>query len=396
MSDFPGGFLFGCATSATQIEGGCKTSDWWEFARQAGRVAAGDVPDVACDHWNRLAQDTELLVQLGVGAHRLSVEWARIEPEPGRFDDAALEHYRAELQGLSNIGVEPLLTLHHFSFPSWLARRGGALAPELPARFEAFTRRVARVLGDRVKIWTTINEPNVLVAQGYMLGHWPPGLRQPKSVPRAVSNLRRAHVAAYRAIHELVPHASVGLAHHVRLATPASRSLSDRATARLLDVLFNGLFMDLPQDYLGLNYYSRDIVRFDPTRPNELFAQRSVQRGAALSDLGWEIYPRGLGMVLRRLARRGKPIWITENGVADASDLVRTRFIADHLAEIARALADGVDVRGYMHWSLLDNFEWAEGYAPRFGLYSVDYATQTRTLRASGEAYAQIITARRL
>ena len=351
---------------------------------------------MACDHWNRVETDTALLVRLGVGAHRFSVEWARIEPEPGRFDRAALDHYRAEVDGLIAIGVEPLLTLHHFSLPSWLAERGGVLARELPSRFEAFTRQVARTLGDRVKFWITINEPNVLVAQGYVLGLWPPGVRQPQSVPGAISSLRRAHVAAYRAIHELVPDASVGLAHHVRLATPASRSLLDRAAAGLLDVTFNRLFLDLPQDYLGVNYYSRDVVRFDRTRPLELFAERSVAPGAALSDLGWEIYPRGLGVVLRMLARRRKPIWITENGVADAADRVRTRFLVDHLAEVAAAIADGVDVRGYLHWSLLDNFEWAEGYAPRFGLYSVDYRTQVRTLRPSGAAYARLIESRRL
>ncbi|HWZ88022.1 MAG TPA: family 1 glycosylhydrolase, partial [Polyangiaceae bacterium] len=170
---FPDRFLFGTATSATQVEGGCPATDWWEFAHQPGRIAGGDVPDIACDHWNRVSDDSALVSRLGLGAHRLSVEWARIEPAPGRFDDAALEHYRGELDALSAAGVEPMLTLHHFSVPSWLARRGGVTAPELPARFEAFTRRVARALGDKIRHWVTINEPNVLVAQGYLLGVWP-------------------------------------------------------------------------------------------------------------------------------------------------------------------------------------------------------------------------------
>ncbi|HEY3253995.1 MAG TPA: family 1 glycosylhydrolase, partial [Polyangiaceae bacterium] len=285
MIRFPDRFLFGCATSATQIEGGCRSSDWWHFAREPGRIAHGDLPDVACDHWNRVSEDTALLTRLGVGAHRLSLEWARLEPEAGLFDDRALERYRAELLGLVNAGIEPMLTVHHFSLPSWLAARGGVLAGEFPERLAAFTRRVARALGDRVKLWVTINEPNVLVAQGYLLGCWPPGVQHPTLVPRAVWNLRRAHIAAYRAIHELVPHAAVGLAHHLRVATPASRSLADRAAARALDLTFNGLFLDLPQDYLGINYYSRDIVRFDASRPSELFAERSVPVGAELSDL---------------------------------------------------------------------------------------------------------------
>ncbi|HWZ91134.1 MAG TPA: family 1 glycosylhydrolase, partial [Polyangiaceae bacterium] len=301
-----------------------------------------------------------------------------------------------ELDVLSAAGIEPMLTLHHFSLPSWLARRGGVTAPELPARFEAFTRRVARTLGEKIRYWVTINEPNVLVAQGYLLGVWPPAARDPRAVPRAVSNLRRAHVAAYRAIHELVPNASVGLAHHLRLATPASHALLDRAAARVLDFTFNRLFLDLPQDYFGLNYYSRDIVRFDASKPTELFAERSVARGAPVSDLGWEIHPQGLGVLLRQLAKRNKPLFITENGVADAADTMRARFIVDHLTEVLGAIADGVDVRGYLHWSLLDNFEWAEGYAPRFGLYAVDYASQERRVRPSADVYADIARTRRL
>lgn len=396
MRSFPAHFHFGTATSATQIEGTPAATDWAEFAATPGRIKHGDRPDIACDHWQRIAQDTALIARLGVTAHRLSIEWARVEPEPGRFDDAALEHYCAELDALLAVGVEPVLTLHHFSFPSWLARRGGATAAELPSRFETYARRVARIVGKRVTRFLTINEPNVLIAQGYILGVWPPGVSAPARVPGAVRNLRRAHVAAYRALHEVLPHAQVGLAHHVRVATPASPRLLDRAAAGLLDLTFNRLFLDLPQDFLGLNYYSRDIVRFDARKPAELFAARGVSPGAALSDLNWEIYPQGLGTVLRSLARRGKPIWITENGVADADDRLRARFIVEHLQEVSAAIASGVRVEGYLHWSLLDNFEWAEGYEPRFGLYAVDYATQARTLRASGELYAELARRRAL
>ena len=174
-----------------------------------------------------------------------------------------------------------------------------------------------------------------------------------------------------------------------------TRRLRDRAAARLLDLAFNRLFLDLPQDFLGVNYYSRDVVRLTADKPEELFAGRSVGNGE-LSDLGWEIYPEGLGIVLDDLARRRKPIWITENGIADAADSKRGRFLADHLVQIDRAISRGVDVRGYMHWSLLDNFEWADGYAPRFGLYAVDYATQRRTLRPSGETYSRIARERRV
>ncbi|HEY1954344.1 MAG TPA: family 1 glycosylhydrolase [Polyangiaceae bacterium] len=386
----PRDLSLGTATSATQIEGGCTTSDWWAFAHAAG----GDVPDVACDHWNRFREDVALQAKLGMQSHRLSIEWARVEPSEGRFDDAALDRYREEAALLRASGIEPMVTLHHFSFPTWLAERGGAIAGDLPDRFARFTERVVRALERDVTQWVTINEPNVLVAQGFLLGVWPPGERSPLSTVRAVRTLRRAHVEAYRAIHALQPRALVGLAHHVRVATPATRSVGDRLAARALDLAFNEPFLDLPQDFVGLNYYSRDVVRFDRHKPAELFAARSVPAGAAVSDLGWEIFPEGLGQVLRALAKKRKPIWITENGIADAKDEKRERFIVDHLREVARAIEDGVDVRGYLHWSLLDNFEWAEGYAPRFGLYEVDYATQKRTLRPSGEAYARITATR--
>jgi len=382
----PHDFAFGTATSATQIEGGCSTIDWWDFT--GGAIGA------ACDHWNRWREDVALQTRLGVGAHRMSIEWGRVEPVEGRFDDAALDRYREEIALLRASGIEPMVTLHHFSFPTWLARRGGATAPDFPARFAHYAERVGRALADRVGLWSTVNEPNVLVAQGYLLGVWPPGKREPREVLRAVRQLRRAHVAAYRVLHRVAPGASVGLAHHVRLAEPASTRVADRLAAGALDLAFNRAFLDLPQDFVGLNYYTRDVVRFDRRNRGELFAVRTVPEGAPISDLGWEIHPRGLGVVLRELARKRKPIWITENGIADAADTRRERFIVDHLREIALAIDDGVLVRGYLHWSLLDNFEWAEGYAPRFGLYAVDYATQERALRPSGEAYAAIAKSR--
>ncbi len=396
----PERFRFGTATAATQIEGGCTTTDWWAFSHERnhgrGRIANGDVPDVACDHYRRVRADIELQTRLGMHAHRMSVEWGRIEPEEDRFDEGALEHYREELSMLREAGIEPMVTLHHFSFPTWLARRGGAIAHDMPERFERFTRRVVRALADHTSTWITLNEPNVLVAQGYLFGLWPPGVVKPAAVPRAVRNLRRAHTLAYRAIHDLAPSASVGVAHHLRVSTPATSRLRDRAAAALLDTAFNRGFLDLPQDFIGINYYTRDIVRFDARKPAELFIGRAAAEGSAQSDLGWEIHPAGLGVLLRWLGRRKLPIWITENGIADAKDTRRSAFIVDHLREIARATDEGIDVRGYMHWSLMDNFEWAEGYAPRFGLYAVDYATQVRTLRPSGEIYKDLARTRRV
>jgi beta-glucosidase len=379
----PQSFVFGTATAATQIEGGCTTTDWWAFSK--GKT------ETACDHWNRFADDTALQSKLGMGAYRMSVEWGRIEPIEGRFDDAALDRYREETSLLRAAGIEPMVTLHHFTLPTWLAERGGVTSRDFPECFVRFTKRVVHALERDVSLWITINEPNVFVAQGWLLGIWPPGAKgDMRGAMRAVANLRRAHVAAFHVIHHRQGHARVGLAHHVRVAVPASNKLADRIAARALDVTFNRPFLDLPQDFLGVNYYSRDVVHFARNKPAELFAERTVPKGAIVSDLGWEIFPEGLGIVLRSLAKKRLPIWITENGIADARDELRGRFIADHLREVAHAIINGIDVRGYLHWSLLDNFEWAEGYAPRFGLYAVDYATQTRTLRKSGELYAEI------
>jgi beta-glucosidase len=426
VADFPASFLFGTATSATQIEGGCTTSDWFVFARQPGRIKAGDRPDTACDAWRRWESDVAIQRSLGLGAHRMSIEWARIEPRDREIDGAALDRYRAMVGALRDAGIEPMITLHHFTLPAWLADRGGILADGFVERLARFARVAAGALGDVCRLWVTVNEPNVLAAQSYLLGLWPPGATSPVAAVRAHHRLLEGHVAAYRAIKDARGDAArVGVAHHLRVAEPdRPGSVLDRVAARTFARVFNEAFaiatcegrmygpLDAvvrghggfrvadargTQDFFGINYYSRDLVRFAPTHPGELFTSRRVPPGAPLSDLGWEIHPAGLGALVRFWSRRsGVPVFITENGVADAADARRASFLVDHLRELSQAIADGVDVRGYFHWSLLDNFEWAEGYAPRFGLFEVDYATQERRARASAHLYARIARTRLL
>jgi beta-glucosidase len=276
------------------------------------------------------------------------------------------------------------------------------------------------------RFWITINEPNVLAAQSYLLGTWPPAQKNPVQAVRAHHRMLAAHVAAYRALKDArADDVEVGVAHHLRIAQPArAESDADRVMSRVFGRVFNDAFalatctgrmygpLDAlvtgpdgfrvsevrgTQDFFGINYYSRDVIRFSPAHAGELFAARGVPDGAEVSDMGWEIYPEGLGMLLRTWAERsGRPVYVTENGIADAADTKRGPFLVRHLAEIARAIADGVDVRGYFHWSLLDNFEWADGYGPRFGLVAVDYATQERRVRESGHLYAKIARERRL
>ncbi|HEY2511619.1 MAG TPA: family 1 glycosylhydrolase [Polyangiaceae bacterium] len=421
MHVFPPGFLFGTATSATQVEGHCTTTDWYTFA-QRGRVKDGGTLDVACDEWNRYREDVALQRSLGMNAARLSVEWGRIEPRPGAFDAAVLDHYRSILGAHVDAGLRPMVTLHHFTLPQWMADRGGLLAPELPERMARFARETALALGDLCREWITVNEPSVLAAHAHLLGAWPPEGKNARDAALAHHRLLAAHVEMYRALHDADARGDLaaGVAHHLRVAQPLRPDhRADRAAARAFARVFNDPFAHAlctgellgpldavltrsgafnpadakgTQDFLGINYYSRDLVRFDPTHAAELFVRREVAPGVETSDLGWEIYPEGLLTVIDEWSRRSGrlPIYITENGVADARDRLRPRFLVRHLARVARAIAGGIDVRGYYHWSLLDNFEWAEGYTPRFGLVEVDYATQARRPRPSAELYARI------
>jgi beta-glucosidase len=393
---FPPSFLFGTATSATQIEGSCTTSDWFAFAREPGRIHGGGWPDVACDSWHRWREDLALQVSLGMNAYRLSIEWARIEPSAGEIDRAAIDEYRRMLGALRDARIEPMVTLHHFTLPRWLANRGGVLGPGFAERLGRFARVAVDALGDLSRFWVTINEPNVLASQGYLLGKWPPARKNPLLALLAHRRLLAAHHAAYRAMKEARPELQVGVAHHLRVVQPERPFLRHRVAAGALQLLFNDWFAGAvcrarTQDFFGINYYSRDVVRFSLAHAGELFMRRGVPAGAEISDLGWEVYPEGLGELVRRWARQsGLPVYVTENGIADADDTRRASFVTRHLAELARAIADGVDVRGYFHWSLLDNFEWADGYGPRFGLAEVDYTTQRRRLRDSAHVYARI------
>ncbi|TMF03465.1 MAG: glycosyl hydrolase family protein [Chloroflexi bacterium] len=376
---FPDGFLWGAATAAHQIEGNNLASDWWR-AEQAGLLphASG----MACDSWNQWPDDIGLLRELGLNAYRLSVEWARIEPEPGRFDQSALDTYRRQLEAMKQAGIEPMLTLHHFTSPRWLADRGSWSSPDVMPRFAQYVERVARATSDLVRWWISINEPSILAFKACIEGSWPP--HQPWNLRGYVRLLRhaaRGHVLARRVLQAERSDALVSMAFAIWPAQAARWwSPIDQALARLVDWLWQGRILRrslTSLDWIGVNYYSRTFVGWPwPTRP-----LGSDKR----TDFGWEIYPAGLYSVLRQVGRFGKPVVITENGIADADDDQRAAYIVDHLREVHRAISDGVDVRGYMHWTLLDNFEWAEGFTQRFGL-----ATRERQLRPSARVYASI------
>jgi len=382
---FPDGFLWGAATSAHQIEGGNVNNDWWR-AEEAGLLPhrSGN----ANDSWNRWAEDIELLQQIGLNAYRLSIEWARVEPEPGRFDQPALDVYRRQLEGLKHAGIEPMVTLHHFTNPRWLADRGGWRNPDVGPLLANYTDRVARQMGDLVKWWITINEPSILGLKGYIEGSWPPHRPMDlRGYVQLMHHAARGHILARRAVRAQRADAMVSMAFAL-WPMQALRWWSpiDQAMARFGDWLWQGRVLSRALsalDWIGVNYYSRNVVGWPwPTR---------VLNSANRTDFGWEIYPQGLYDVLRRVGRYGKPVVITENGIADADDDQRPAYILAHVRQLHRAISDGVDLRGYMHWSLLDNFEWAEGYEQRFGL-----ATRERLLRPSAQTYGKIARANAL
>lgn len=397
---FPEGFLWGSATAGHQVEGDNRHSDWWAY-EMAGRLPfrSGE----ACRHLELYEQDLDLAAGLGLNAHRFSVEWSRIEPQPGHFDEAALEHYRRMVEAMRQRALEPVLTLHHFVAPAWFTERGGWLAPDAPRRFAGYVERVAEALGAEVRWWLTVNEPTVLTKHAYVTGDWPPLVRGDwgKSL-RAMRAMAAAHRLAYDVIHRRRGDAMVGFAHsapHVVAANP--RSPADRLAARLRDLGLNHLLFSLigrPArrwlDFVGLNYYCRTVVRWAPRGRAILLGEdhtgeRDGER-RVFSDMGWEAWPTGLTRTLQAFARYGLPLMITENGIATQDEAVRRAYLADHLRALAEAIKGGTNVAGYMHWSLIDNYEWALGFGPRFGLFEVDYATQARHPRATAADYAAV------
>jgi len=411
---FPSDFRWGTATAAHQVEGEPAPSDWWAWEQVPGHVKDGTDARRACEWWaGRYREDFDLAQAMGQNALRLSVDWSRIEPREGEWDGQAIARYRQMMSDLRERGIEPMVTLFHFVSPLWLAEKGGWENESTVRYFERFATKVVEECGDLVDLWCTINESNVYGAYSYLLGNWPPQKRDIRLAFRVIRHQMLGHALAYRAIHRVQPTARVGLAQHLRVFDPMQpRSMLDRWAARLQDYLFNGVVLDPPvdgvlrfplsgntkvpalvdsQDYIGLNYYSRDMVSFDITKPQLLFGRRSVMPGAEFSMEGWgEIYPEGLYRLLKRLQRYGKPIYVTEFGVPDNDDSKRPRFLITHLSAVYRAITEGVPVKGVYFWSLVDNFEWAEGFSARFGLIGLDLETGKRTLKSSGQLYGEI------
>jgi beta-glucosidase len=416
---FPETFLWGAATSAHQVEGGNTNNDWsaWEEGGHV-LVAAG----AACDHYHRFREDFDLARDLLHNAHRFSLEWSRIEPEEGRFSDEGIQHYRDVIEALHARGIEPVVTIHHYTLPRWLAAKGGWESSEIERHFVRYVETVTRLYGDRVRWWITLNEPVVQVFKGWVIGQWPPG--RTGDYPRAMQVIRRmlrAHVLAYHAIHERRPDAMVSVAKHCLAFTPNHpRNPFDQASTWFRDFLFNQLFIEalhtgrlaLPGqfferlpfgrtlDFIGINYYTRDFVRntgFSLPGFVGLSGTLEIERRIGKrNDLGWEVYPEGLGHFLRSFRRFRLPLLITENGIPTTDEDDRWGFIYMHLWQVMRAMAAGIPVVGYLYWSLLDNYEWVDGYRARFGLIGVKFPSQDRIVRPSARWLAEVIENRSL
>ncbi len=398
MVKFPPDFLWGAATAAYQVEGGNMNSDWWPWEKAAGKEPSGQ----ACRHYDLYEQDIDLAKGLGHNAHRFSVEWARIEPEEGYFSDKELQHYIDVLKALRSRGIEPVVTLHHFTNPVWFARLGGWENKRAAERFRRFCDITVRALSPYVHFWITINEPTIYFSHSYLFGAWPPQAKSFFRMKAVHDNMVSGHIEAYRQIHQIYKAAeltapAVSLAQHLSAVVPCRPGIRNNMAAALRDHWYNFEFLDQAArhkalDYIGVNYYSRNLVDVTGWGIGNLFmdvchqGHHQVQK----NSLGWDIYPEGLCQVLVQLKKYSLPVMITENGICTSDDDQRWEFIAAHLKNVHLAMAQGVNVTGYLYWSLLDNFEWDKGFTPRFGLIDMDYQTQKRTVRGSAEKFAQV------
>jgi beta-glucosidase len=413
---FPRGFLLGTATAAHQVEGNNTYNQWWKW-EQDGHT--NGTSGLACDWWGgRWREDFDRAAEGGQNAHRFSVEWSRIQPTPDTWDEEALEHYRNMLRGLHERGMTPLVTLHHYTDPLWLAEMDGWETEAAVPLFEKFVRKTVEALKEYCTLWCTFNEPNGYALNGYvgggLSGNFPPGKNNLKLAMQVQANMIRAHAAAYRAIHQIQPVARVGIALHYRAFAPHySWSPLDIFLTKNASIMLNNIFpmafsngvirsllgtIRIPeakgtQDYFGFNYYTRSRVTFDLRRPETMFTSAFFVDDSDFSDKKFLVNePEGLFEGLKWIVRTfpNLPIIISENGFADAEDRVRPRYIAQHIHQMWRAVNFNWPVKGYFHWTLVDNFEWEHGWTLRFGLWALDQNTQKRTKRPSADLYAEI------
>jgi len=414
--EFPKVFLWGASTSAHQVEGGT-TNDWteWEKAeRLAARAAkrAEPWPDYilqnypnplqeenyisgrACDHYNRFREDFDIAKSLCHNAHRFSIEWSRIEPEEGKFDAKEIEHYREVIKSLRERGMEPFVTLWHWTNPIWIGKMGAWGNKDTVKYFLRYVSRIFNEYKDLVKFWMPLNEPGTEVSYGYLFGKQPPGFKSKVIANAAFKNLMKAQKDTYELAKSVSRDFQVGCSHFMFYQRPYNKLPWNVLAYKIMDYIADRRFFKVFRDscdFFGIQYYQTFFANIK-LGGRYLGILENKEIGEWRNDLGWQIFPEGIYYVVKKAAKYGKPIYITENGLPDARDVHRERFIKEHLKFLHKAITEGIDIRGYFYWSLLDNFEFVEmrGFWPRFGLVEVDYKTMERKIRPSAWEYAKI------
>jgi beta-glucosidase len=396
MIAFPKGFLWGAATSSYQVEGNNDNCDWWEWEKATGHERSGD----ACRHYELYEQDFDLAKELGHNAHRLSIEWSRVEPQEGTFSEIEIEHYRRVIRALKDRGLEPVVTLHHFTNPLWLVELGGWEKQEVQGYFLRYVSKITEALSGDVRFWITINEPLIYVSHAYILGVWPPQEKSVRKAKQVERNLLHGHIKAYNLIHDIyrkkgLTDCFVSFAKNMQAFVACDNTILNKLAVYLRNRFFNFEFVEQAKnkgslDFIGINYYSRSLVNAKKVGFHDLFLRTAVDENIKKNSLGWDIYPHGLYDLMIKLRKFKLPVLISENGICTSDDNLRWEYISEHVKSMARAKSSGVEVWGYLYWSLLDNFEWDKGYAPRFGLIEVDYKSFKRSVRESAKRFAEI------
>lgn len=398
MLKFPKNFLWGSATSSYQVEGNNANADWWAWEKRAGKENSG----AACRHYELYEQDFDLARGLHHNTHRLSIEWSRVEPQEGKFSQDEIRHYADVIAALRKRNLEPVVTLHHFTNPIWFSESGGWEKQPSVERFMNYCDVVIRALAGGVRYWITINEPTVYLSHSYILGNWPPQVKSWRKAKSVHYNLVAAHIEVYRLIHKIykelsLPAPSVSISQHIQAFVPCGTGFRNRFAANFRNAWYNFEFIDQiveahAADFIGANYYSRQLVDLTGWGFSDLVMGvcKNNHDPVKKNSLGWDIYPQGLSDVLLKLKKYNLPVIITENGICTLDDNLRWEYISAHLKSAHLAMENGVDIKGYLYWSLLDNFEWDKGFGPRFGLIDVDYATSRRMVRDSAKKFAEV------
>lgn len=414
---FPEKFYWGSSTSAYQVEGGIR-NDWSEWEKKNAKELTNNpekryihgitaqeyikklekdpnnyVSGKAADHYHKFREDFDIAKELGHNAHRFSIEWSRIEPKEGQFDEKEIAHYKNVIKALRERDLEPFVTLWHWTNPLWIRDIGGWENKKTVDYFLRYVEKIIDELGEEIKFWVPLNEPQLHAGMGYITGTFPPNVKSFYRANRVFKNLIRAQKRVYGLIHKKIQKdIQVGASHYMVCHTPYSDSLINKLLVNFLDYVRGHRFikgMIGYQDFIGLQYYHHDKIKIK--LGGRLVIAERVDEFKEVTDMGWEIYPEGIYRVLKQISKYKLPIYITENGLADAKDKKREKFIIQHLRWVHEAIQEGADVKGYFYWSLLDNFEWDKGYWPRFGLVEIDYNTLERKIRPSALKYKEII-----